>query len=1040
MRRWMRAILSVILTIGGSAGTTLAQGSAATISGMIRDQSGAVLPGAAIQVANQQTGRVRNVVTDTEGRYRVPALEVGTYDVQASLAGFKTALQKGVVLTVASEAVVDLALEVGQVAESLTVTAEVPAVQTTSAQLSGLVGDKEIRDLPLNGRSFEQLALLQPGVVLFTNQSQTITGRVQHGAGGKLAMGGTSSFFTSYLLDGAQIYDHTSVSLGSTAGDNLGVDGILEFRVLTHNYSAEYGRTAGGVVSAVTRSGTNQFHGSAFEFLRNNALDAREFFDPEGTNPFRRNQYGATLGGPIVRDRTFFFGNYEALRSRKTDTNVSTIPTAAAREGILPGPSGPRNVVVAPAIKPYLNLWPLPNGRVFPDGSAQLFWTFKEPTDEDYFMVRIDHQFSDRHFLTGRLTFNNAEGRTPQSSPGFFAVAPSRQILTLLEQKTIFTPQLLNVFRIAFNRTNASIEGGSDVPNNRELGFIPGRVWQLRFNAGGGSGVGVLSDLGNANQVPLRYPQNVFEYADDLDYQKGRHSVRIGFDLERIQLNATINGTQSAYQFQDLESLLVARPRQFQAQSLDSISNFGVRQWLAGFYVQDNLRTNDRLNLNLGLRYEIISVPDEVNGRRANIRDLLNDSQPTPGPLFENPSLRNFGPRFGFAWIPMRGGKSVVRGGFGIYHNQIMGRAYWQIARTGFQYNTQINNPPFPTVDLSNVPPGSANFFAYEQQTHTPTVYHYNLTVEQQLPGSLVLALGYAGSHGLHWFRMSEGNTRIPSFLPDGTPFYNPQGPRRNPRLGSLNFVSNDAAALYNSLQLQVTKQLSHGLRLQGSYTWSKALAEDTVYDAGVTSNAPPISMIPCDHRADRGYANYDQRHVFSFNYTYQFPGNSLHGLAAAFAKGWEMNGIARATSGLPLTVGMTVNQSGDGAISQIPDRPNLRAGASNNPVRGNVSQWYDPAAFEFPRPGFYGNLGRNTVIGPGVATFDLSLVKNFQLAERHTLVFRSEFFNLFNHANFGLPNRFVFAAGGAVVGNAGAIQTLTTSSRQIQFGLRYTF
>ena len=263
---------------------------------------------------------------------------------------------------------------------------------------------------------------------------------------------------------------------------------------------------------------------------------------------------------------------------------------------------------------------------------------------------------------------------------------------------------------------------------------------------------------------------------------------------------------------------------------------------------------------------------------------------------------------------------------------------------------------------------------------------------------------------------------------------------RRNPRLGPLHFVSHDAAALYNSLQLQVTGQLSHGLRLQGSYTWSKALAEDTVYDAGVTSNAPPISMIPFDPHADRGYANFDQRHVFSFNYTYQFPGNSLQGVAAAVWKVWETNGIARVTSGLPLTVGMTVNQSGDGATAQIPDRPNLRAGASNNPVLGTVSRWYDPAAFEFPRLGFYGNLGRNTVIGPGVATFDLSLVKNFRFTERHSLLFRAEFFNLFNHANFGLPKRFVFAAGGAVVGNAGAIQTLTTSSRQIQFGLRYSF
>lgn len=361
-----RKIVCLLVGFLWTASFASAQGPAATISGTVRDQTGAVLPGAAIQVTSQETGRVRNLVTDPAGRYRVPALESGAYTVQASLAGFRTAVKPGIVLTVGSEAVVDLTTEVGQITESVTVQAEVPLVQTTSAELSGLVGDREIRDLPLNGRSYNALAFLQPGVVEFTLNSQATVAKVVTGAGTKMSVGGTPGNFTSFLLDGTDIHDHAGYTPGSVARNNLGVDSILEFRVLTRNYSAEYGRTAGGVVSAVTRSGSNTFHGSAFEFLRNNALDAREFFDAGGTKPFRRNQFGAVAGGPLLRDRSFFFVNFEGMRERLAQTRVSTVPSAEAHQGIVRGV----NVGVAPAIRPYLPFFPLPNGRDFGDGTA----------------------------------------------------------------------------------------------------------------------------------------------------------------------------------------------------------------------------------------------------------------------------------------------------------------------------------------------------------------------------------------------------------------------------------------------------------------------------------------------------------------------------------------------------------------------------------------------------------------------------------------------------------------------------------------------
>jgi hypothetical protein len=332
-------------------------------------------------------------------------------------------------------------------------------------------------------------------------------------------------------------------------------------------------------------------------------------------------------------------------------------------------------------------------------------------------------------------------------------------------------------------------------------------------------------------------------------------------------------------------------------------------------------------------------------------------------------------------------------------------------------------------------------------------VYQYNLTAEEQLPAGIVVTLGYAASHGFHWVRQISTNTRIPQFLSDGTPFYS-GGPRFNPAFGAVRRVLTDAISNYNALQLQITSRMSRGLQWQTSYTYASSITDSTGWQSALTGNTPDNSLIPFDRTADRSLASQHQRHVLAANYTYNFPGDSLGGWLAVAAKGWQMSGILTAASGNPFTVILGSNRSGDGN-SGAPDRPNLKPGASNNPIEGvtggctgvaagqklgGPERFYDPCAFEFPRAGFYGNLGRNTVLAPGRATFNFSLVKTFGLTEGHTLTFRSEFFNLFNHANFGLPNRTVFTSAGAYAGNAGVIQELTTSSRQIQFGLRYSF
>lgn len=1016
----------------------LAQGTTGTISGTVRDQTGAVLPGASIQVTSQETGRVRTVATDSAGRYRVPSLELGTYSVQASLAGFRTAVKPGIVLTVGSEAVVDLTTEVGQITESVTVAAETPLVQTTSAELSGLVGDQEIRDLPLNGRSYEALAFLQPGVVQFTSASGGTTARVANGAGAKISVSGTPSDFNSFLLDGTDIHDHAGFTPGSVARNNLGVDSILEFRVFTQNYSAEYGRTAGGVISAVTRAGSNALHGSVFEFLRNNAVDARQFFDQGGTKPFRRNQFGSAVGGPIRHDRTFFFVAYEGLRERLATTLPNTVPSASAHQGILP--SGP--VTVSPLIRPYLDLYPLPNSRDFGDGTAEFLWVTSNPTREDFGSVRMDHQFSEKFYLFGRISLDDTDVGLPGNLPPFAGTVTSRNVFTTLEMKMILSPQLLNVFRVALNRTNPKLDDAFNPPNENALKFVPGRKWSVTttLTTGGGGQAGTLAQMGHIDSAPQFFTQNIFQYSDDVDLHRGKHSMRMGVNLERVQNNNIQASQDGSYAFGGLVSLLAAQPTQFLARTLDSSINAAFRQWLLGYYFQDDFRVTDRLTLNLGMRHEFVSNPTEVNNHQANILDMAHDSGPTFGKVFlTNNSLKDLAPRFGFAWTPLGQGKSVIRGGVGTYYNQIMGRAYYVYARSAFTKNAVIGpNPPFPHPGLENVSSGSVSYQTWNPRPDTPTVYQYNLTVEQQLPAGVVATAGYVGSHGTHWIRDNAPNGRVPSFLPNGTPFYT-GGNRQNPAFGNVRQVTTDSVGNYNALQLQITKRFSQRFQFQSSYTWSKSTSDATAWGSAHALNTAPIALVFFNRHADKSLSSLNQGQALAINSTYRLPGNSLKGIAGILARGWEMSGILKASSGTPVSLQVGSNRSGD-SNSDAPDRPDLRPGRSNNPVLGKVDRWYDPTALALPPANFYGNLGRNTVQGPGVETVDFSLVKTFSIRERQTLMFRSEFFNLLNHANFGIPNRTVFASNGAYAGNAGVIQDLATPSRQIQFSLRYSF
>jgi hypothetical protein len=381
----------------------------------------------------------------------------------------------------------------------------------------------------------------------------------------------------------------------------------------------------------------------------------------------------------------------------------------------------------------------------------------------------------------------------------------------------------------------------------------------------------------------------------------------------------------------------------------------------------------------------------------------------------------------------------AVRGGFGLYHNQWMGKLAGTAPQSAFKKQVNLQRPAFPVPSLDNLPAGTISYLTIDPDVLTPTVYQYNFIVERQFLTDLVVTVGYVGHHGLHWLRAIEANPNVASYLPDGTPYFPGTPPRVNPSFGAVEQIETDAISNYHALQLRVAKNYAHRIQLAANYTFSKGINDGTMWRSAQTLSTGTGAHIPDDRSNDRSLSPYHQSSVFTFNTNIRLPGDSLTGLAGAILKGWEANSILTATTGIPFSIAIPFNNSNNGD-RQAPDRPSLVAGRSNNPVVGKVEQWYDPTAFVLPPRGFYGNLGRNTVIGPGIANLDFSLVKNFRFTERNALAFRLEFFNILNHANFGLPNRYAFTSSGAIAGNAGAIQTLTTSSRQIQFGLRYTF
>ena len=1036
----MKMRVNVLLGVFLLGELALGQVTTGTISGTIRDTTGAVVPSATVTATNIETGIARTVASNSQGRYQLPNLPVGSYQLQAEMTGFQTALRSGIELTVGREAVVNLGLEVGAVSERVEVTGEAPLVNTTNSTVSALVDEKTIADLPLNGRSFVQLATLQPGVnSMNTNADEA-----------SLSISGGRSTQNNFLLDGITMNNEQNKTPVSQSGQSLGVEAIREFTVLTSNYSAEFGRGGGGIINAITKSGTNQLHGSVFEFLRNDNFDARNFFDDEKPE-FKRNQFGFSLGGPVIRNRTFFFGTYEGLRQRLGLSSSLRSFGPLNRQGFAPPPTpGPLvNVGVNSAVKPYLDLWPNPNRPNLPnyveDGTALFAFTDNQPTREDFFQVRADHNIGSNDSFFLRYTQSYSAKDRLLSFPGSNTeILRARNHYATMEESKILSPTVLNVFRAGFNRNTPSNDIVSpDVP--AALSFVPNEPF-------GGITVTGVDPFGSGSTSAKHETQNSFQLLDTVSLLKGRHSLKFGFHLERIQDNLVdFTRARGTYDFNTIGLFLQNLPARFEVVPPGDDRARGIRETLISWYVQEDLQWSERFSINLGLRHEFFTTPTEVNGKVPNIRDIfLADPAHVGDPFIENPSYKNFAPRVGFAWSPFGDGKTSLRGGVGLFYDPILA---YQIDNTfldmpPFSRRARINTPQFPN-GLSSV--GTAQFLFLPKTTEFSPASSYtvrgNLTVEREILPETIVSLGYVAARGVHLSHLRDMNEPLPTSIINGMEFRQTGAPRRNRAYSEVRQSAFDSDSIYHSLQLNLRKRFSQGLQYQAAYTFSKLI--DTASSGGAKrefTQSTSIATSPDDSKFDRGLSNFDVRHVLVSNFTYELPvGNgrrvlsSLSGVGEMILGGWAVNGIITLSSGTPVTVRAGFDRDNNDELDA--DRPDLLPGKSNNPVLGQPDNYFDEKNFTLAPAGFRGNTGRNTIIGPGLANVDFSLFKKFSMTERASVQFRFETFNLLNRANFQPPSfPALFDRTLRALPNPGRITGTVTSARQLQLGLRLSW
>jgi outer membrane receptor protein involved in Fe transport len=1145
-----------------------AQVAGATLTGTVTDPSGGVIANAQISVKHAATSVESSTTSNSDGFYTVPNLLPGEYKITVSAPGFSTKVIT-ITLTVGAQRALDVVMAVGQSQQTVQVTEEAPTIQLATSTISGVVAGSEVRELPLNGRDWASLATLQPGVVsVRTHEAVTQVGSHARGLGMQLSIGGSRPQQNTYRLNGVIINDYSNAGPGSVLGQNLGVDAIQEFSVLTSNYTAEYGFTSGGVVNAISRSGTNQFHGSAYEFLRNSALDAADFFENANGLPkaaFRRNQFGGSAGGPIWKDKIFIFGDYEGLRQSKGITHVANVPSPEARNGILGDSSTGAPLTpftVNSEIAKFFTFYHTPNaGLISPDptltcnqttvicNTGRYAFSGAQVVPENYYTTRADVKLSDKDSLNGswyydRSTFTQPDGLNQVSDQ--FVVG--RQGFSV-EETHVFSSTLANAIRFGYNRSYADgqLTPAAINPAAKDPSFgISQGLFAPRINV-----PGLTSFRGGLNgQSVQNYLLQTYQLYDDAVRTVGKHNVKFGAELIVYHLNLFApfieDGTASFGSLSDFLNNIahnVTGPP-----DLSAIKTHHNHTNVIGGYVQDDWKVRPSLTLNLGLRYEMETIPTETGGLIANLPTITTDPSACvsvstcPGMnkfyFSHNPTGKNFEPRLGFAWDPFHDGKTAVRGGVGLFdalplpYELVINNAQ----TSPYHVNTIVTGCPFTSnpvcapqgsfphaLPLTN-PPASAQTWNYvDTNIKRNYIYQYNLSVQRQFTGSLSLMVAYAGSRGIHNpFQLDDINTVFPTLtqgrwlfptVPNsgtiptapvvcsqalanpppgvcghivGTPTGIVPGQLINGNVAQIQTTLWSSMSYYNSLQVQVEKRMSHGLQVLSSFTWSKTIDTSSGSFAGDNFASNLSAITPWwDLKLVRGLADFNVGRNLTVNVLYDVPTpKAFPGPTGWIARGWQLGGIVQASSGVPVWPLSGIGGDPMGQLNSAPiANPDVVAGcAQTNPSSGRHGslQYINPACFTNalapaalagqcqtmgfvpqnlnanpPDPGnpgipgtcanLFGNLGRNTVIGPGLVNVDFSMVKNTKIpkiSENFNLQFRTEFFNVFNRANFAPPldNLQSFDGSGNLVGGFGQLTALQVPSREIQFALKFTW
>lgn len=1019
-----------------------AQQTSASLSGDIKDPDGSVIPGVSVTVKSPETGLTGSALSDNQGHYVFPSLPIGRYKLEAKYTSFDL-YSREVNLTVGETATLNIIMKPAALVSIVDIAAETATVNTQTSELSYLVSERAIRDLPLNGRNYTDLAFLQPGVIAYPSRDGGSV--VAHGLA--TSINGQDPRSNVYLLDSTPQNDFTNGPAGSAAGTSLGVETIREFRVEANAYSSEYGRNSGGQINVVSKSGTNDYHGGVYLFHRNDNFDARNFFDGADTPEFRRNQYGGSIGGPISADRVFFFFGYEALKESLGKTVTTVVPDANARVGILPG----GNVVVSQIVSPYLAQFPLPNGPNLGGGLANYFFGFNQRINQKFLQGRIDYNRNDRDQFFARYTFDDADQQLPTDFPQFPRAFISTNQFFTGEYRQTLSPQTFNTFRLGFSRTRIGQNVQANVPATLQP-FIAGRETIGDIDIAG------IPRFGPQSSANLRLTQNVWGFEYGMVHSRGRHLIKAGALAEYYQGNM-FNPTFSLgiFTFASLSDFLQNRPQRFIGLPSSGALDRYWRFTLFGFYVHDTVRINSRLTINAGLRYELTTMPKDINGRDSALVNLL-DRTPTVGQLYQNPTLKNISPRVGFAWDIFGDGKTSLRGGFGVYFN------------TNNQQNlivTVTNPPATPRIIVNNNPPANTNLSfpvpnlangignsirPVQWNLDNPYVQVWNLNLQRELWFDTIVTLGYAGSRGIHLLRSGDVNTPTPQQLADGSIFYPTGQTRPNTAFSTIELKSSDGNSWYNAAIVEVRKRLSYGISAQSSYTFSRNIdtTQASTFFSDATNGTTSAFPEPFGLQYNKGLADYHSKHNWVVNFTWDIPfAREMKGVSKTFLDGWQISGIGQMRSGQPLTVFVQRNRSrsqwtpslGPG-IGQ--DRPNISTNFTHqSAVTGNPNQYFAAGAFTLQPAGFLGSLGRGALIGPNLRTFDLSAVKSTPLSETTRLQLRIEAFNVFNRANFSSPSLTAFSGALATeqpLSTFGQIRSTVTSSRQIQLGVRLEF